>query len=96
VTQPADNFTSTMAILHGLVNANNLNTVVSFEYGTTNAYGNSVPAVENPVTGNSNTQVHDTIALLIPNTLYHFRVKAVNFIGTSYGSDLTFATLNTK
>lgn len=96
VTQSADNFTSTMAILHGLVNANNLNTVVSFEYGTTNAYENSVPAVENPVTGNSNTHVHDTITLLTPNTLYHFRVKAVNFIGTSYGSDLTFTTLNTK
>lgn len=94
VTQPADNLTSTMALLHGLVNANNLSTIVSFEYGTTTAYGNSVPAVENPVTGNSNTQVQDTIAPLTPNKLYHFRVKAVNFIGTSYGSDLTFTTLN--
>jgi hypothetical protein len=96
VTQPADNLTSTTALLHGLVNANNLSTVVSFEYGTTNAYGNSVPAVENPVTGNSNTQVQDTIPSLTKNTLYHFRVKAVNFIGTSYGSDLTFTTLNNK
>jgi hypothetical protein len=96
VTQPADNLTSTMALLHGLVNANNLSTVVSFEYGTTNAYGNSAPAVESPVTGNLNTQVQDTIPSLTKNTLYHFRVKAVNFIGTSYGSDLTFTTLNTK
>src|SRR5664280_1868207 len=96
VTQPADNLTSTTALLHGLVNANNLSTVVSFEYGTNDTYGHSSPAVESPVTGNLNTQLQDTIPSLTKNTLYHFRVKAVNFIGTSYGSDLTFTTLNTK
>jgi hypothetical protein len=96
VTQPADNITSTTALLHGLVNANNLTTVVSFEYGTTNAYGNSLIAVESPVTGNANTQVQDTIPLLTHNTIYHFRVKAVNSIGTSYGNDLTFTSLSTK
>ena len=96
VTQPADNLTSTTALLHGLVNANNLSTVVSFEYGTNDTYEHSSPAVESPVTGNLNTQLQDTIPSLTKNTLYHFRVKAVNFIGTSYGSDLTFTTLNTK
>ena len=95
-TKLADNITSTMAILHGLVNANNLSTIVSFEYGTTTSYGTSVPAVESPVTGNSNTQVHDTIASLTPNILYHFRVKAINSIGTAYGNDLTFTTSGTK
>jgi hypothetical protein len=95
-TKPADNIISTMAILHGLVNANNLSTIVSFEYGTTTSYGNSIPAVESPIIGNSNTQVHDTIAPLTPNTLYHFRVKAINSIGTVNGNDLTFKTSPTK
>lgn len=91
-TQPAGGMGSTSAILHGLVNANNLSTIVSFEYGTSISYGNSVPAVESPVTGNSNRHVHDTISQLTPNILYHFRVKAVNSIGTAYGNDLTFTT----
>ena len=95
-TTPADNISSTMAILHGLVNANNLSSIVSFEYGTTDTYGNTMQAVESPVTGNSNTQVHDTIAPLTPNTQYHFRIKAVNAVGTSYGSDLNFKTSSTK
>lgn len=95
-TKPADQISSTTAILRGLVCANNLTTIVSFEYGTTNSYGNSIPAVENPILGSAITEVHDTIFSLTPNTLYHFRVKAVNSIGEAIGDDLTFRTPGTK
>jgi hypothetical protein len=95
-TLPATNVSNTFAIMNGLVNANDISTYVTFEYGTTAAYGNSAPAWENPVTGHDNTAVSDTLTTLTPGTIYHFRVKAVNVIGTAYGSDLTFKTTGPK
>lgn len=63
-------------------------TVVSFEYGLDVNYGNEVPAAESPVAGNAGaTAVSGVIINLIPETVYHWRVKMVNSVGTSYGSD---------
>lgn len=91
-TANASDITLNSAVLNGTVNANYLSTTVSFEYGTTLTYGNTFAAAQNPVTGNLATNVSAGITSLTPGTLYHFRVKAVNSLGTTYGSDLTFSS----
>jgi hypothetical protein len=95
VTQPATNISGTGATLNGTVNANYLSTTVTFEYGTTISYGSNVTATQSPLTGNTATSVSGSITGLTLGTTYHFRVKAANSLGTVYGSDLTFKTLNT-
>ena len=76
--------------LNGSVKGNGSSTVVTFEYGTTTSYGSEITATESPVTGNS------SVSAVVPNifllTEYHFRVKATNCSGTTYGDDLTFTT----
>jgi uncharacterized protein (TIGR02145 family) len=83
---------STNAILYGKVNANGASTNVTFEYGTTNAYGTTIIASPSPVTRTVNDTVRANISGLSENTTYHFRVKAVNAGGTTNGSDLKFTT----
>jgi uncharacterized protein (TIGR02145 family) len=63
---------------------------VSFEYGGTTGYGNSVTYNKNPVTYDHSIAMK--ISGLTPGTTYHFRVKAVNSLGTTYGNDMTFNT----
>jgi uncharacterized protein (TIGR02145 family) len=89
----ATNVNVTSATLNGTVNSNYLSTVVTFEYGTTTSYGNTVTPSQSPVTGSAITNVSSVISGLIGGTIYHFRVKAINSLGTTYGSDLTFTTL---
>jgi hypothetical protein len=91
-TGSATSITQTGVTLNGTVNANNLSTAVSFEYGLTTSYGTSITANQSPVTGASNTAVSKAIAGLVPNTTYHFRVDGTNTAGTSDGSDQTFTT----
>jgi len=93
VTQPATNIQVNSATVNGSVNANYLSTVVTFEYGTTTAYGNIATATQSPLTGSTNTPVSVALTGILEGTTYHFRVKAVNVIGTTYGSDMTFTTL---
>jgi len=81
----------TITTLKGSVNANNASTAVTFEYGTTTAYGTSVTATGSPVAGTSVTSVTCTPTLL-PNTTYHYRVVGTNLGGTTYGLDQTFTT----
>ena len=92
VTLAATEITSSLATLNGSVNANNLLTNVSFEWGLSTFYGNTVEAVPSTVSGNSATPVLAYLSGLESNTTYHFRVKATNLAGTSAGEDLTFTT----
>ena len=80
--------------MNGNVNTNNLRTTVTFEYGTTASYERSVNAASSPINSGTST-VSAEIAGLIPATIYHFRIKAVNSLGTTYGKDLTFTTVLT-
>jgi len=89
-TLPATNITLLSGQLNGTINANYLASTVTFEYGTNTNYGSTITAAESPVTGNANTNVSANITGLITGTTYHFRVKAVNSLGTTYGGDLTF------
>ncbi len=82
----------TTATLNGTVNAKNNSTTVTFEYGSTTAYGRIVSANPGTVTGSSNTAVSASLSNLSPDTTYHYRVVAQNALGTTYGADMTFTT----
>ncbi len=91
-TNPASGITTSEATLNGMVNANDDNTVVTFEYGLTASYGSTVTADQSPVTGTSDTAVNKAIRGLSPDTTYHYRVVGVNSVGTSNGEDQAFKT----
>ena len=88
------NLTATSVTLNGLVDANDLTTAVSFEYGTTISYGSSLEAVNSPSLKNNDT-VSVNVTGLDPGTLYHYRIKAENDLGTAYSEDLSFTTVIT-
>ena len=92
-TNAASGITTSGASLSGTVNANNASTTVTFQYGLTTAYGNTVTADQSPVTGNINTPVSKGITGLSPNTTNHYRVVAASSAGTTNGGDQAFNTL---
>ena len=92
-TVAASNFLTSSATLNGTINANLLSTTVTFEYGLTTSYGSTATATQSPVTGSTVTNVSANVTGLTPGAVYHFRVKGVNAVGTTNGSDLTFTTL---
>jgi hypothetical protein len=81
---------STGATLNGTVSPNKQSTTVSFQYGTTTAYGATAGA--GTVHGNAAKPVSASISGLTPNTLYHFRVTATSASGQNVGQDVTFTT----
>jgi uncharacterized protein (TIGR02145 family) len=85
----------TWATLNATVNANGQVTIVSFEYDTTTSYGYSINATPDTISGYTSTGVSSSLTGLTIRTEYHYRVKAVNSIGTTYGSDVTFTTSDT-
>jgi uncharacterized protein (TIGR02145 family) len=93
-TQAATHLTGSSATLNATVNPNWLATTVTFDYGTTSSYGTTVIADQNLVAGGSDTLVNSIITGLLPETTYHFRVKAVNNLGTVVGEELIFTTLS--
>jgi Secretion system C-terminal sorting domain len=94
-TLTASNISPVSATLNGTVQAANLTTTVTFEYGTTQSYGSTVNAIPATVTGNIPTNVSANITGLTPLTTYHFRVTAINAEGTAYGNDMSFTTAST-
>jgi PKD repeat protein len=94
VTLPSTNINSTSATLNGTANANGLSTTVSFDYGLTASYGSTIAGNPNTVTGNTVQSITAALTGLAAGTTYHYRIKGVNTMGTSYGGDLTFTTLS--
>jgi len=90
ITTTASGITSFSAILNGSVNANGVVTLVFFEYGTDAAYGNTIAANPGSLSGTTSTPVSASISGLINNTTYHYRVVAINNLGTFYGNDISF------
>lgn len=90
-TESATDVFATVARLNGSVNDNNLSTSTMFDYGTTTSYGTSVSGGILPA-GSGSVAVSAAISGLSCNTVYHFRVKGTNSMGTSYGGDQSFRT----
>jgi hypothetical protein len=90
-TTEAADVTTTTVTLRGTVNPEGLEAGCYFEYGTTNAYGSTVPCSSAPGSGASPVAVHAEISGLSPSSLYHFRLVATNSNGKSNGEDRTFA-----
>ncbi|MEJ6003518.1 DUF6701 domain-containing protein [Paucibacter soli] len=92
-TNAATAITNAGATLNGSVSSNGSATTVSFDYGTTLAYGSNIAATPSPLaSGASNSAVSANLGSLFCGTQYHFRVRAVNSAGTSLGSNATFTT----
>ncbi len=83
----------TGATLNGKVDPNGQSTSYKFEYGTTEAYGQSMPVSPKSVgSGNAHVTVTEAIDGLKPETAYHFRLVATTSKGTINGVDRTFKT----
>lgn len=91
-TTAASDITQTTAMLNADVSANNGPlTTVSFEYGLDTSYG-IVVSVPDYAPGNSPVSMQAQIPVSGESVTYHYRVKATNNIGATYGQDMTFTT----
>lgn len=92
-TNAATGVTQTGATLNGSVNPEGAATTYHFEYGTSTAYGTSVP-VPSGSAGSGSTAVSESAALtgLTAGTTYDYRIDATNSAGTTDGSNQTFTT----
>ena len=95
-TIAASAITATTATLNGLVSANGAATDVTFDYGTTAAYGGAgspLAATQSPLPPTAvNAGVSVSLGGLTCATTYHFRVDASNSSGAVSGSDGVFTT----
>lgn len=91
-TGTTSSVSATGATVRGTVNANNATTTDSIQYGTSGSYGTTVAASPATTTVTTATSISATLSGLSAGTTYHYRVKAVNSAGTSYGADVTFTT----
>jgi phosphodiesterase/alkaline phosphatase D-like protein len=94
ITGSASEVTRTTAKLEGEVNPDG-QTVTSceFEYGLTEAYGNTVACSSAPGSGTSNVAVSAEVTGLTAGSTYHYRLLAGNSNGKHPGSDTQFTTL---
>jgi hypothetical protein len=91
ITGPAQDLSSSSALLTGTVNPAGSSTTYHFEYGTTSAYGfETAPASAGSGTGAVPASAR--LTGLAPNTVYHFRLVADSAGGTTVGNDATFRT----
>jgi hypothetical protein len=87
--------TGSEATLHGEVNPQGKEATCYFEYGTSEAYGNTTPCQPEAVgSGSKPVPVSTTISGLEGNTEYHYRLLAKTSGGEVVaGADETFTTL---
>ena len=81
------------ATFNGTVSSNGAATTVTFQFGPTTTYGNSVAATQSPLpAGALATAVSAAVTGLTCNTTYHFRAVGLNSAGTANGADASFTT----
>jgi predicted lipoprotein with Yx(FWY)xxD motif len=68
-------------------------TTYHFEYGTSTAYGTSVPMPDAEASTNLASPVSEQVTGLTPGTTYHWRLASTNSVeGTGFSADQTFTT----
>ncbi len=90
-TGSPSSITTTSAILHGTVNPNGASTSYRFEWGLTTTYG-ITGAVRSAGSGTHTVPLAFKIGNLIPGTVYHYRLGALNRFGDTNGVDRKFTT----
>jgi predicted lipoprotein with Yx(FWY)xxD motif len=71
-------------------------TTYHFEYGTTTAYGTSVPMPDADAGTALSSSVSEPVTGLAPDTVYHYRLVSTNSVeGTGFSEDGTFSTAAT-
>jgi uncharacterized protein (TIGR02145 family) len=88
----ATNLQIKTATISGSVNPNYLLTIVTFEWGTSTSFENTITLTQSTVTGNSSENVSVDLTGLTSGTIYYFRIKATNELGTTYGDHRSFIT----
>jgi hypothetical protein len=83
---------SSSALLSGAVAPEGARTLYWFEYGETEAFGQSTPGGEVPAGGGAGQVVPEAISGLTPGTLYHYRLRAKNKWTEAIGETQTFTT----
>lgn len=83
----------TTAQLNGYIDANGKDATVTFDLGTTTAYGMTSGA--GVVKGDKRALVYHPATGLTPGTVYHVRLRATNAKGTTVGADQAFTTTGT-
>jgi DNA-binding beta-propeller fold protein YncE len=93
-TGPVQGLKPTEATLTGSLDPNGTDAHYYFQWGTSNAYGNTSP--EPPAdagSGKEAVEAKTTLTGLQPNTTYHYRLVGTNHeYGTTYGEDAHFTT----
>ena len=84
-TNAATAITDTTAQLNGYVDANGKDATVTFDYGTTTAYGMTSGHAGRQ--GRQGAFVYHAVTGLTPGTVYHVRLRATNSKGTTVGAD---------
>jgi hypothetical protein len=90
-TGPAISVRKSTATLTGTINPNGLATTYHFEYGEDTNYGKSTSETD-AGSGTDDVSVAVSIAKLKEDTVYHFRLVAINGAGVTYGEDMAFKT----
>lgn len=85
------NVQATSITLKATVNPNGLTTTVYFEWGLTTSYGNRTPE-QNIGAGTTDVNVTVNLTNLASDTVYHWRVVAINSAGAVQTHDITFKT----
>jgi hypothetical protein len=93
-TGAASSIETTKATLEGSVNPNGPDAHYYFEYGTTTSYGTKIPTPPGNNAGFGETAVPASVKItsLKAGTLYHYRLVASSWVGTTDGVDQTFRT----
>ncbi|HET9651417.1 MAG TPA: hypothetical protein VFP36_04475, partial [Usitatibacter sp.] len=92
-TGAATNVTASGATLNGSAAPDGAETTVAFDFGATTSYGGSIAASPSPIPATAkSTSIAGSVGALACGTTYHYRVKAVNSVGTTFGADQAFST----
>jgi hypothetical protein len=82
---------ATAANVVGRINPEGLETTYEYEYGTTGFYGQA-SLVGHAGSGGSDVAAGAALGDLTAETLYHYRLVAINHLGRTYGEDEMFTT----